>query len=106
MCWVLNDNGCTPVCSIGLLDNDLLESLPNLLASRFSPMGFDRDQLDRFSLIARHWLTKPTKQRKRRVTILDPRTPDWSKGLRRAIEDAQSASDPGHDDEEHTLLPI
>ena len=106
MCWVLGADGCNPVCSIGLLDNDLLESLPDLLASRFTPMGFDGAQLDRFSLVTRHWLTKPTKQRKRRVTILDPRTPDWSKGLRRAIEDAQSASDPGHDDEEHTLLPI
>lgn len=106
MCWVLSADGCTPVCSIGLLDNDLLESLPELLVSRFTPVGFARDQLDRFSLVARHWLTKPTKQRKRRVTILDPRHPDWSKGIRRAIEDAQSATDPGHDDEEHTLLPI
>lgn len=106
MCWVLNADGCHPVCSTGLLDNDLLESLPDLLASRFSPIGFARDQLDRFSLIARHWLTKPTKQRKRRVTILDPRDPRWATTLRRAIEDAQSASDPGHDDEEHTLLPI
>ncbi|MCR9074571.1 MAG: hypothetical protein NXI07_00890 [bacterium] len=106
MCWVLGDRGCNPVCSIGLLDNDLLETLPDLLASRCTPMGFARDQLDRFSLIARHWLTKQTKQRKRRVTILDTRAADWAKGLRRAIEDAQSAADPGHDDEEHTLLPV
>lgn len=106
LCWVLSAEGCNPVCSIGLLDNDLLETLPGLLASRFSPMGYEQRQLDRFSLIARHWLTKQTKQRKRRVTILDPRHPDWSKGIRRAIEDAQSASDLGHDDEEHTLLPI
>lgn len=106
VCWVLNAEGCNPVCAIGSLDNPLLASLPALLASRFSPMGFARDQLDRFSLVARHWLTKPTKQRKRRVTVLDPRDAGWSSGLRRAIEDAQSASDPGHDDEEHTLLPI
>ncbi len=106
MCWVLSADGCTPVCSIGLLDNDLLESLPSLLTSHLSPMGFAQPQLDRFSLVARHWLTKQTKQRKRRVTILDTRDADWSKGLRRAIEDAQSASDPGHDDEEHTLLPV
>ncbi|MBO6741003.1 MAG: hypothetical protein JJ916_14205 [Phycisphaerales bacterium] len=106
MCWVLGANGCIPVCSIGLLDNDLLETLPDLLASRCTPMGFARDQLDRFSLIARHWLTKPSKQRKRRVTVLDTRDADWAKALRRAIEDAQSASDPGHDDEEHTLLPV
>lgn len=105
-CWVFNADGCNPLCTIGLLDNELLESLPTLLASHCSPMGFDQNQLDRFSLIARHWLTKPTKQRKRRVTILDARKDDWHAHLRRAIEDAQSASDPGHDDEEHTLLPV
>jgi len=105
-CWVLNAQGCQPICSIELLDNDLLESLPALLSAYRSPMGFDQPQLDRFSLIARHWLTKPSKQRKRRVTILDTRNTGWAKGLRRAIEDAQSASDPGHDDEEHTLLPV
>ncbi|MHA7811849.1 MAG: hypothetical protein ACX94C_00445 [Phycisphaerales bacterium] len=106
MCWVLHAGGCSPVCSIGLLDNDLLASLPDLLSSRCTPMGFARDQLDRFSLIARHWLTKPSKQRKRRVTVLDTRDANWAKALRVAIEDAQSASDPGHDDEEHTLLPV
>lgn len=106
LCWVFNAHGCNPICSIGLLDNELLETLPNLLESHRSPIGFDQDQLDRFSLIARHWLTKPSKQRKRRVSVLDMRDNTWPKQLRRAIEDAQSASDPGHDDEEHTLLPV
>lgn len=106
VCWVLNADGCDPVCCVGPMDNELLEVLPSLLASRFSPMGFTGEQLDRFSLIARHWMTKPTKQRKRRVSILDARRPDWHSALRRAIEDAQAATDPGHDDEEHTLLPM
>ncbi|MCA9274945.1 MAG: hypothetical protein KDA29_02870 [Phycisphaerales bacterium] len=106
LCWLFNALGCNPLCSIGLLDNELLESLPALLESHRSPIGFDQDQLDRFSLIARHWLTKPSKQRKRRVSVLDMRDNSWPKQLRRAIEDAQSASDPGHDDEEHTLLPL
>jgi hypothetical protein len=105
-CWVLNSEGCVPVCSVGVLDNELLDDLPGLLAEQFCAMGFDQVQLDRFSLIARHWMTKQTKQRKRRVSVLDGRDVNWSKGLRRAIEDAQQASDPGHDDEEHTLLPI
>lgn len=105
-CWVFNADGCNPVCSIGRLDNDLLEALPALLTPRLSPTGFDQPQLDRFSLIARHWMTKPSKQRKRRVTVLDTRQSGWPASLRRAIEDAQSATDPGHDDEEHTLLPI
>ena len=106
LCWVFNDRGVTPVCSITLLDNELLESLPTLLDAHRSPIGFTRYQLDRFALIARHWLTKPTKQRKRRVTIIDTRSDAWEKQLRPAIEAAQSASDPGHDDEEHTLLPV
>ena len=105
-CWVLNRSGCSPICSIGLLDNELLESLPGLLAAHRSPMGFEQAQLDRFSLIARHWLTKPSKQRKRRVTIIDLRAENWATQLRPAIDAAQSASDPGHDDEEHTLLPV
>lgn len=106
LCWVFNAGGCEPVCSITLLDNDLLESLPGLLGERRSPIGFGRPQLDRFSLIARHWLTKPTRQRRRRVTIIDTRTDGWATRLRPAIEAAQHASDPGHDDEEHTLLPV
>ncbi len=105
-CWVFNASGCVPLCSIGLLDNELLGVLPALLASWRSPMGFEQSQLDRFSLIARHWLTKPSKQRKRRVTILDAREEIGTRALRNAIENAQSASDPGHDDEEHTLLPV
>lgn len=106
VCWVFNASGCQPICSIGLLDNELLESLPVLFASHCCPMGFGQVQLDRFSLIARHWLTKPGKQRKRRVSILDTRISGWGKQLRPAIDAAQSASDPGHDDEEHTLLPV
>ncbi|MFG0245108.1 MAG: hypothetical protein ACF8MF_03535 [Phycisphaerales bacterium JB052] len=105
-CWVFNAHGCQPICSIDQLDNDLLEALPTLLSTYCTPMGFTQSQLDRFSLIARHWLTKPSKQRKRRVTVLDTRDANWAKALRVAIEDAQSASDPGHDDEEHTLLPV
>jgi hypothetical protein len=105
-CWVFSANACTPICTAGCLDNDLLESLPDLLNAHCSPISFDQDQLDRFALIARHWLTKPSKQRKRRVSVLDTRDDQWAKPLRRAIEDAQAASDPGHDDEEHTLLPV
>ena len=105
-CWAFNALGCIPVCSIELLDNELLHALPDLLRAHLSPMGFDQPQLDRFALIARHWLTKPTKQRKRRVTILDARDENWPTNLRHAIDAAQTASDPGHDDEEHTLLPV
>ena len=105
-CWAFNTHGFTPICSIGLLENDLLDLLPDMLAFHHAPMGFEQNQLDRFSLIARHWLTKPSKQRKRRVTIIDIRFENWEKQVRRAIEDAQKASDPGHDDEEHTLLPV
>lgn len=106
LCWVFNGRGVTPVCSITLLDNGLLESLPVLLDAHRSPIGLTRHQLERFALIARHWLTKPSKQRKRRVTIIDTRSDAWEKQLRPAIEAAQSASDPGYDDEEHTLLPV
>ncbi len=105
-CWVFNDAGCTPVCSIGLLNNDLLASLPNRLESQCSTIGFEQHQLDRFSLIARHWLTKPSKQRKRRVSVIDTRSDGWKQQIRSAIEAAQSVRDPGHDDEEHTLLPV
>ena len=104
--WVLNADGCHPICSIGQLDNEMLGSLIDLLSDRLSPMRLVREQLDRLSLISRYWMAKPSRQRKRRVTILDTRNTGWHKSIRRAIEDAQSACDPGHDDEEHTLLPI
>ncbi len=105
-CWVFNAQGCVPFCSIELLDNELLETLPSLLAAMCTPMGFTQPQLERFAIITRYWLTKPSRQRKRRVSVLDTRSDDWSDGLRPAIEAAQRPGDAGHDDEEHTLLPV
>lgn len=101
MVWVLGGAGLVPIVAI---EGDAPAGLGALIASHATPMAVGRATLECFSLVARHWFTKPARARRRRVTILDLRDDRWFEGLPGAIADAQSPSDPGHDDEEHTHI--
>lgn len=102
--WLFRSDGLIPIVGI----NEEADGLEPIIERWRSPMGFGQIQLDRFALIARHWMTKPSRARRRRVTVLDLREqyfdPDFSSKLKQAIADACSPSDPGHEDEEHTHI--
>ena len=102
MLWIFGDQGLTPIAAL----ND--ESDPDQIVSRIGghdlPMKLDQISLDRFSLLARHWLTKPAKAKRRRVTILDLRQQNWQSKLGSAIAQACIPSDPAQDDQEHTHI--
>lgn len=97
--WAAGDRGCVPLVAVEGAPEPGLEALVSGWAE---PLTLAGDALEAFALLTRHWFTKPAKARRRRVTVLDRRDPDWARGLPAAIEAAQNASDPGHGDEEHT----
>lgn len=99
MVWAVGENGCVPLVAVEGAPGPGLEAL---VATWASPMTLTGEPLEVFALLTRHWFTKPAKARRRRVTVLDRRDPEWALGLPAAIEAAQNATDPGHDDEEHT----
>ncbi len=99
--WVLGGEGLIPVVA---LEGRPPACMARLIEAHARPVGLDPIQLERFSLVARHWFTKPARARRRRVTILDLRDEDPLRGLEAAIAHAQSPSDTGPDDEEHTHI--
>jgi hypothetical protein len=108
MVWIFNAQGLIPIVG---LNTDFHSGFKNaegdlcdLISRCQSPMGYSRIQLDRFSLIVRHWMTKPSRARRRRVTILDLRQEEWGKKIASAIVSACAPADPSHEDEEHTHI--
>jgi len=102
MLWVLGRNGLTPLVTTN--GETILDELVSMIESNQSPMGMDPISLDRFALVARHWMTKPARLRRRRVTILDLRHSCWRGKLKQAILDGSTPVELEHDDEEHTHI--
>tara|TARA_R110002073_G_scaffold336260_2_gene531512 strand:- start:63131 stop:64345 length:1215 start_codon:yes stop_codon:yes gene_type:complete len=113
MLWRFQSDGLTSIASVQEQSDDIdmvLDSLTSTQESgnQFDQIEFDQIWLDRFALIARHWMTKPTRAKRRHVTILDLRDLSQEKRrnqrIYRAIADACVPVDPGHEDEEHTHI--
>lgn len=109
MIWRFDTDGLVPIQSVSDHDGQVdlqLESWCGLKPDR--SVKFDQRWLDRFALIARHWMTKPSKAKRRRVTILDLRDQEWGADfqgiLHRAIADACTPVDLDLEDEEHTHI--
>jgi hypothetical protein len=105
MVWVFGRDGLIPVVSLND-DSAGIEQLIDCwhIQQRSEPIDFDRVWLDRLALLTRHWFTKPSRARRRRVTILDLRHSCWRRKLTQAISQASEPVELGHDDEEQTHI--
>lgn len=102
MLWVFGSDGIVPILSTSCGSN--LERLRDAINSFGDAINMDQLGLDRFSLIARHWMTKPTKAKRRRVSIQALNDSNSLCGLENAIQEACSPIDLIDDDEEHTHI--
>ena len=100
MVWVLGDNGLHPIAAV----NEDQCGIETAIQVHQSSIGLGKLQLERFALVARHWMTKPSRAKRRRVTILDIGIEGWQAKITRAIADACLPVDHDHDDEEHTHI--
>lgn len=104
MVWIFGDSGLVPLIAIREEMKDRERVIGELIMRWSAPMGFDQVQLDRFSLITRHWMTKPSRAKRRHVGILDLRDQRALTKLGDAIINACTPTDHGHEDEEHTHI--
>ena len=100
MVWVLGADGLIPIAAV----NEEQQGIEFTIANLQSPIGLGQLQLDRFAFVARHWMTKPSRAKRRRVTILDTNTTNWKSKITQAIADACLPVDLDLDDEEHTHI--
>lgn len=100
MIWVLGTDGLIPIAAVNEDQRGIETTIENLQ----SPIGLGRLQLDRFALVARHWMTKPSRAKRRRVTVLDLHTIGWQTKITQAIADACLPVDLDTEDEEHTHI--
>ncbi len=119
MLWRFDRNGLSPIVTLdseavgdGCSLKELLVNWASVGAYTKVDLDHDGQWLDRFALVARHWMTKPSKARRRRVTVLDLRARAIDQTLcaelRSAIDEACTPVDHGDDldlgDEEHTHI--
>lgn len=100
MVWVFGADGLIPIAAV----NEEQQGIEFTITNLQSPIGLVQLQLDRFALVARHWMTKPSRAKRRRVTILDTNTTNWQSKITQAIADACLPVDLDLDDEEHTHI--
>ena len=100
MIWMLGSDGLVPIAAV----NENQRGLEETICIQRSSIGLERIDLDRFALVVRHWMAKPARAKRRRVTVLDLNAQDWSGKLGQAINDACSAVELDSDDEEHTHI--
>ncbi|MGV6813436.1 MAG: hypothetical protein ACWA5W_00340 [Phycisphaerales bacterium] len=93
MVWVFGAWGLMPIVAVGeeQVDHkrDELEQVITSSIDRLAGLACDRSVwFDRFALVARHWLAKPSKAKRRRVTIVDLRDEHWRSKIRTAVGQA------------------
>jgi hypothetical protein len=119
--WKFNSAGLVPVMSIsGNWDQSDLDIQAWALgshddrqphASGSTPLCVMNEQwLSQLALIFRHWMTKASRSKRRRVTFIDlreqVRPADPVSLLKKSIQEACTAVDLGHEDGEHTHIVI
>ena len=100
MIWVLGADGLLPIAAV----NEDQRDIETAIKVHQSSVGLEKRQLERFALVARHWMTKPSRAKRRRVTILDIGIDGWQAKITRAIADACLPVDHDHEDEERTHI--
>ncbi|MBL4699369.1 MAG: hypothetical protein JKX70_11100, partial [Phycisphaerales bacterium] len=100
MIWVLGASGLLPIVAV----NEDQCDIEIAIERHQSPVGLGKRQLERFALVARHWMTKPSRAKRRRVTILDIGIEGWQAKIAQAIADACLPVERDLEDEEHTHI--
>jgi len=102
MLWVFGQDGVVPIMST-TCETDI-EELNDAIASYGSAIAMDQIAFDRFSLITRHWMTKQSNAKRRRVSIQALKASQSLKDLEVVISEACSPIELVCDDEEHTHI--
>lgn len=107
MVWGLGRDGLVPMVAVNGEHGELETSIDALMEDCLAQDSLDQIWLDRFGLLARHWMTKPSRAKRRRVTILAYNRGDWRSQLSNAV--FQACEPTGHgtddqDDEEQTHI--
>ncbi len=100
MVWIFGNQGLIPLAAV---DEDAAD-LQSMIQRWQSPIGTTPAEFDQLALIARFWLSKPSRARRRRVTILDLREANWQQRIDQAIAQACVPVDSEHQGEEHTHI--
>ena len=88
MVWVFGAWGLTPIVAVDEKQAGL-ERIIESSIDRLAGLACDRSAwFDRFALVAKHWMAKPSRAKRRRVTIFDLRDEHWSMKLRTAVMQA------------------
>ncbi len=100
MIWIFGNQGLIPLAAA---DEDAGD-LQSMIECWQSPIGTTPAELDQLALVARFWLSKPSRARHRRVTILDLREAGWQEKIAPAIAQACVPADSAQGDEEQTHM--
>lgn len=88
MVWVFGEWGLMPIVAASDEHHEM-DQVIQASIDRLAGLKCERAiWLDRFALVARHAMAKPSKAKRRRVTIFDLRDEHWPKKLRTAVMQA------------------
>jgi len=106
MVWGLGGDGLAAMVGVSEDQPGMAGVIESLMGESVSGGVLDQLWLDRFALVARHWMTKASKARRRRVTILDLNDARWRSQVSKAIAQACEAKayDDDSIDEEQTHI--
>ncbi len=104
MIWIygnqLGHQGLIPLAGV----DASASGLEKLIERWQSPIGDTPAEFDQLAFIARFWLSKPARARRRRLTILDLRETNWQQRIASAIAQACVPVDSEQADEEQTHI--